>query len=115
MLPRTGSGAEGQNWTVRDCPWYWNPTSAVVWSAVDSTYMSFCFPGDIAAGYLFNSGNAYIVMSNDGTQDNNGACYSKEGLCFGSYAGPILDVRVPEPMTLSLLAAGALALIRRRK
>lgn len=118
MLPRNGNVPGSPtlaNGTVRDCPWYWAAGSAQVWSAVDETYQTFTFPGAIIAGYLYSPLNAYIVMSNDNA-DNNGAAYSKEGLVFGSYAGPVLTVTViPEPMTLSLLAAGALALIRRRK
>jgi hypothetical protein len=89
--------------------------TAQMWSAPDYTYQVFNVDANVASGYLLTGAVSagIMVMGND--YSNNGTCYSREATSRGLYAGPVLTVTVPEPMTLSLLAAGALALIRRRK
>jgi len=99
-------------YTVQDCPHYIG--TPIMWSAADFFYQDFAYSGTMAAGYLFSPLNAYLEPYGD--YSNNGFVNAKEGKWADgtTYGGPKLTI-VPEPMTLSLLAAGALALLRRRK
>jgi hypothetical protein len=120
QVPR-GDAIPGTTGCVRDCPWYVDTTVApVMWSSTE-VYQPFTFTAAEAVGYLFNPLNAYVSMcvagdvtgqSQYAVPGNNGSVYSRQG---GVGNEPLLNIAIPEPMTLSLLAAGALALIRRRK
>ncbi len=109
----------GSNGDMRDCPLHLTASGGQVWAAGDSTYQTFTIPADTATGFLFATTEGVALEMNGADWSNNGAVYSREGLWIDgvTYAGPKLTVTVvPEPCSMLLIAAGAVAtLIRRRK
>ena len=104
--------------SMRDCPVAAAGTTQA-WAAADFQYNTFAIDANVASGFLFSEA-AGVALQMRGDSWFNGHVFAKEGTVtlFGqtNYAGPVLGVTVvPEPCSMLLIAAGAAAMIRRRK